>query len=177
MQFGHREAHPGDPVWRPARADGPWRRPIRGVSKEAFGASFLDYLEKADPNKRASNLRGFLEVMVLIVYVVDICTDLYFGLSNRNSKLLLVQVLSWVIIANMATQFIHGNIILLKRFYEHEMWTLFVLFHIPVIPAMAFDVLILIWHTLEPSEFFGVINVEQYWNSRKLFETLYESLP
>ena len=49
------------------------------------------------------------------------------------------------------------------------------LFHIPIIPVVGFDAIILAMHCLQPSEFLGIINVEQYWASRKLFEVMYES--
>ena len=40
---------------------------------------------------------------------------------------------------------------------------------------VGFDLAILTMHALEPSEFLGIINVKQYWTSRKLFEVLYEA--
>ena len=54
---------------------------------------------------------------------------------------------------------------------------MFVLFSIPIVPAIGVDLLVLVWNALEPSPFIGIINAEQYWHSRKVFVVLYEALP
>ena len=66
-------------------------------------ASLLDFLEKADPNKKHSNIKGFFEVMVLVLYVVDTSSDLIFGVTNARSRSLMVRILSFLIIANALT--------------------------------------------------------------------------
>lgn len=75
-------------------------------------ASSLDYLEKANPDKKITNIKGFMEVLILIGYVFDQGSDIIFGITNiENSPLL-----SSIILAIVACSFLHGNVILAKRF-------------------------------------------------------------
>ena len=46
-----------------------------------------------------------------------------------------------------------------------------------MLPVLFFDLAIFVYHSFQPSDFLGIVNVEQYWHSRKVFEVLYEAFP
>lgn len=147
------------------------------LARRGRAATLLDFLGKANPKKRKTNIKGFVEVTLVVMFVLDIATDFSYGLQNRHSRSRALRILSYVIIVNTATQFLHGNVLLFQRFRAKGWYVMAAVFLIPVIPAAGFDLVILLFHALEPSAGLGFFNVEQYWSSRKVFEVLYESLP
>ena len=86
------------------------------LSRRRKAATTFDLLERSDPYKRTSNFKGFVEVVGCLGYMLDIASDLYFVRINLRSQNPLVRTLSILSIFNVGTQFLHGNLILVRRF-------------------------------------------------------------